>query len=197
MVPASARGYNLFKILAPAEGRGALAVVGLQIRVHGIHQTLQGGEVAALQTAPRQFGEETLHRLHPGTGGGYEVKVPVGVRVQPGMHIGGLIPGVGVQDHRHGGVGFTRVFPRWESVKASGSVGPPRVWPYHTPPGATVSGSVRAERPRGGRSAGVGGRVVRRTEAAGVWRERWRSAMRVGSGGARVRPAQAAQAAAR
>ena len=23
---------------------------------------------------------------------------------------------------------FTRVFPRWESVEASGSVGPPRVW---------------------------------------------------------------------
>ena len=31
----------------------------------------------------------------------------------------------------------------------------------------------------GARIAGVAGRGVRRTEAAGVWRERWRSAMRV------------------
>ena len=105
MVPAFARRHNLFRILAPAEGTGALAVVGLQIRVQGIHQILQGGEVAALQAAPRQFGKETLHCIHPGTGGGYEVKVPVGVRVQPGMDIGGLRRGVVVQDHMHGGVG--------------------------------------------------------------------------------------------
>ena len=45
--------------------------------------------------------------------------------------------------------------------------------------GATVTGVVRAERPPGGGRAGGAGRGVRRTEAAGVWRERWRSAMRV------------------
>ena len=56
---------------------------------------------------------------------------------------------------------------------------------------ATVSGVVRAERRCGGGGAGVAGRGVRRTEAAGVWRERWRSAMRVGSGAAGVHPAQA------
>ena len=105
MVPSFAGRNNLFRILAPAEGTGALAVVGLQILVHGIHQILQGGEVTALQAAPRQFGEETLHRIHPGAGGGYEVKVPVGVRVQPGMHIGSLRRGVVVQDHMHGGAG--------------------------------------------------------------------------------------------
>ena len=44
---------------------------------------------------------------------------------------------------------------------------------------ATVSGVVRAERRCGGGGAGVAGRGVRRTEAAGVWRERWRRAMRV------------------
>ena len=37
--------------------------------------------------------------------------------------------------------------------------------------GATVSGILRAERPHVGESAGVAGRAVRRTEAAGVWRE--------------------------
>ena len=104
MVPSFTGRHYLFRVLAPAEGTGALAVVGLQIRVHGIHQILQGGEVTALQAAPRQFGEETLHRMHPGTGGGYEVKVPVGVRVQPGMHIGGLRRSVMVQDHMHGGI---------------------------------------------------------------------------------------------
>ena len=57
--------------------------------------------------------------------------------------------------------------------------------------GATVTGILRAERPRGGGRAGVAGRVVRRTAAAGVWRERWRSAMRVGSGVVGVHPAQA------
>ena len=45
--------------------------------------------------------------------------------------------------------------------------------------GATVTGVLRAERPPGGGRAGGAGRGVRRTEAAGVWRERWRSAMRV------------------
>ena len=58
----------------------------------------------------------------------YEVKVPIGVRVQPGMYIGGLMHGVGVQDHRHGGGGLTRVFSGRESVAAAGSVGLPRVW---------------------------------------------------------------------
>ena len=105
MVPSFASRHNLFRILAPAEGTGRLAVVGFQISVQGIHQILQGGEVTALQAAPRQFGEETRHRMHAGTGGRYEVKVPVGVCVQPGMHIGGLRRGVMVQDHRHRGVG--------------------------------------------------------------------------------------------
>ncbi len=105
MVPSFTGRYNLFRILAPAEGTGGLAVVGLQVLVHGIHQILQGGEVTALQAAPRQFGEETLHRMHAGTGGRYEVKVPVGVCVQPGMHIGGLRRGVVVQDYMHGGIG--------------------------------------------------------------------------------------------
>ncbi len=45
--------------------------------------------------------------------------------------------------------------------------------------GAAVSGVLRSERPRAGGTAGGAGRVVRRTAAAGVWRERWRSAMRV------------------
>ena len=36
-----------------------------------------------LAAAPRQFGEETLHGVHPGTGSGGKVKVPVGVSLQP------------------------------------------------------------------------------------------------------------------
>ena len=78
-----------------------------------------------------------------------------------------------------GGEILTRVFLGRESVEASGSVGPSRVWLGQGRLEATVTGSVRAERPRVGGSAGVAGRAVRRTEAAGVWRERWRSAMRV------------------
>ena len=127
MVPAFTGRHNLFRILAPAEGTGRQAVVGLQIWVHGIHQILQGGGVAALQAAPCQFGEKTLHCMHPGTGGGYEVKVPIGVRVQPGMDIGGPMRGVGVQDHRQEGGGLTRVFSGRESVVASGSVCLPRL----------------------------------------------------------------------
>ncbi len=54
---------------------------------------------------PRQLGEETVHRVHSGTGGGHEVEVPVGVRLQPGMPRGDLRRGVVVQDHMHGKVG--------------------------------------------------------------------------------------------
>ncbi len=74
---------------------------------------------------------------------------------------------------------FTRVFSGRESVGACGSADPPRAWPGPGAARATVSGSVRSGRPRGGGRAGEAGRGVRRTEAAGVWRERWRSAMRV------------------
>ena len=68
----------------------------------------------------------------------------------------------------------------WAEISGCGRIGGPvpRVAGPGTA-GATVTGSVRSERPRVGGSAGVAGRVVRRTEAAGVWRERWRSAMRV------------------
>ena len=105
MIPTFAGGDNLFRILAPHERAGPVAVVGLQVGVHGIHQRLQGGEVAALQAAPRQFGEETFHGVHPGTGSGGEVKVPVGVSRQPGVYGGGFVGGVIVQNHVHRGRG--------------------------------------------------------------------------------------------
>ncbi len=105
MMPSFAGRNHLCRVLAPAAGTGALAVVGFQIPVHGIHQILQGGEVAPLQATPCQFGEETLHRMHPGTGGGDEVKVPVGVCFQPGMQRGGLMRSVVVQDHVYGDIG--------------------------------------------------------------------------------------------
>ena len=82
-----------------------MAVVVLQGGVHGIPQRLQGGEVAALQAAPRQFGEETLHSVHPGTGSGRTVKVPMGVSLQPGVYLRGLVGGVIVQNHGHRGGG--------------------------------------------------------------------------------------------
>ncbi len=50
-----------------------------------------------------------------------------------------------------------------------GGLGPRVVGPGAA--GVTVSGILRAERPHVGESAGVAGRAVRRTEAAGVWRE--------------------------
>ena len=68
----------------------------------------------------------------------------------------------------------------WVGIGGGGRRGGPA--PRVSGPGAaraTISGSVRAEGPHVGASAWVAGRVVRRTEAAGVWRERWRSAMRV------------------
>ncbi len=102
MITSFAGRHNLCRVLAPAKGTGILAVVGLQILVHGIHQILQGGEVAPLQAPSCPFGEETFHRMHPGTGGGYEMKVQVGVRLQPGMLISGLMGSVVAQDHRHG-----------------------------------------------------------------------------------------------
>ncbi len=105
MMPSFAGRNHLCRVLAPAAGTGALAVVGFQIPVHGIHQILQGGEVAPLQATPCQFGEETLHRMHPGTGGGDEVKVPVGVCFQLGMQRGGLMRSVVVQDHVYGDIG--------------------------------------------------------------------------------------------
>ena len=105
MIPSFAGGDNLFRILAPHERAGRVAVVGLQVGVHGIHQRLQGGEVAALQAAPRQFGEETLHGVHPGTGSGSKVKVPVGMSRQPGVYGGGFVGGVIVQNHVHRGRG--------------------------------------------------------------------------------------------
>ena len=102
---------------------------------------LARSEGAALQATPCQFGEETLYGMHPGTGGGYEGKVQIGARVQPGMDIGGLIRGVGVQDHRHGGGELTSVFSGRESVAGPGTVG------------ATVSGSVKSERLREGNAS--------------------------------------------
>ena len=69
----------------------------------------------------------------------------------------------------------------WAEISGGGWIGgpAPRVAGPGTA-GATVTGSVRSERPRVGGSAGVAGRgVMRRAEAAGVWREQWRSAMRV------------------
>ena len=68
----------------------------------------------------------------------------------------------------------------WAGIGGDGGSGGPA--PCVAGPGAaraTVSGVVGAERPRGGSIAGVAGRVRLRTEAAGVWRERWRCAMRV------------------
>ncbi len=68
----------------------------------------------------------------------------------------------------------------WAEISGCGRIGGPA--PRGAGPGtagATVTGSVRSERPRVGGSAGGAGRGVRRTEAAGVWRARWRSAMRV------------------
>ncbi len=60
----------------------------------------------------------------------------------------------------------------WAGIGGGGRIGGPA--PRVAGPGmagATVTGIVRAERPRGGGSAGVAGRVVRRAKAAGVWRE--------------------------
>ena len=53
MIPTFAGGDNLVRILAPHERAVPVPVVGLQVCVHGIHQRLQGGEVAALQASPR------------------------------------------------------------------------------------------------------------------------------------------------
>ena len=105
MTPTFAGGDNLFRILEPHEKAGRVAVVGLQVGAHGIHQRLQGGEVFALQAAPRQFSEEICQSVHPGIGSGRKVKVPVEVSGQPGVYGGGFVGGVVVQKHVQRGRG--------------------------------------------------------------------------------------------
>ena len=86
---------------------------------------------------------------------------------------------------------LTRVFSGRESVAAAGAVGPPRVWQGQGQRGRLVSGSVRSGMLQKRQNCLSGGRVMRRTEAAGVWRERWRSAMwvpRRGRGWVQVPP---------
>ena len=79
---------------------------------------------------------------------------------------------------QRGGLVHKGIF--WAGIGGCVRIGGPA--PCMAGPGAaraTVSGVVRAERRCGGGRAGGAGRGVRRTEAAGVWRERWRSAMQV------------------
>ena len=66
---------------------------------------------------------------------------------------------------------LTKIFSGWDSVAASGAVGPSRVWWGQARQGATVTGSLRSGMHLNRQNTLFGSRVVLRARVARVWKE--------------------------
>ena len=101
MKPSFQGGNNLFGIGGPAERLRLCAVVLLNEAVDGDLALGDGVENRMLQSAPDQFREEPLHRIHPGGCGRREMKRPVGIPGEPGVNLLGLVRRGVVENDMH------------------------------------------------------------------------------------------------
>ena len=97
LVPASDGGYDLIRVLGPAEGAWVGVGVG-DIAIDGFLERDEGVEHAALEPLPGELGEEALDRVDQRGRGRREVEREAGIPDEPLDHRQVLVSGIVVQD---------------------------------------------------------------------------------------------------